>query len=159
MKILHKIRRKLPLIISAAIVIITLVALFVFSGQDGDESSKTSGVIVDLVIRLFRLSDDSKTLNTITFVVRKLAHFSIFAVLGASLYAFTYFLLLRRPYISTLIVGLAAAIMNELQQLSSAGRTASVRDVAIDFSGVITGSLIVWGITKLIRHKDSSAGK
>ncbi|MCD7783977.1 MAG: VanZ family protein [Oscillospiraceae bacterium] len=148
---LSKVKSKLPMIISATIVLITLVALFVFSGQDGDESSKTSGVIVDFVIKLFSLPDDAETLNTVTLVVRKLAHFTIFAILGASLYAFTSSLLLLRPYISTLIVGLCAAALNELQQLSSAGRTASIRDVAIDFGGVIVGSFIVWGIVKSVQ--------
>ncbi len=151
MKILSRIKSKLPLIISAAIVLATLAALFVFSGQDGEESSATSGVIVDFVMRLFNLPDDAETLNTVTLVVRKLAHFAIFAVLGASLYAFTSSLLLLRPYISTLIVGLCAAILNELQQLGSAGRTASPRDVAIDFAGVLVGSVVVWGIVRLLQ--------
>ncbi len=148
---LSKIKIRLPLIISAAIVLFTLVALFVFSGQDGDESSEVSGVFVDLVIRLFRLSDDAATLNTVTFVVRKLAHFSIFAVLGAGLYELMRSLMLKKPYIISLALGLVAAILNELQQLSSVGRTASPRDVAIDFAGVVVGSGIIFAITKLVR--------
>ncbi|MCD7823543.1 MAG: VanZ family protein [Oscillospiraceae bacterium] len=152
MKVLSRIKSKLPLIISAAIVLATLAALFVFSGQDGEESSQTSGMIVDFVMKLFRLSDDAETLNTVTFIVRKLAHFTIFAILGASLCQFTSSLKLLRPYISTLIVGLCAAILNELQQLGSNGRTASARDVAIDFAGVIVGSLIVWGIRRLMQN-------
>lgn len=147
---LSRTKNRLPLIISAAIVLITLVALFVFSGQNGDESFQVSGVFVDLVIRLFGLSDDAATLNTVTFVVRKLAHFTIFAVLGAGLYGMAYSLMLRRPYIISLAFGLVAAIINELQQLSSVGRTASPRDVAIDFAGVVVGSVIILAVTKLI---------
>lgn len=141
------------MIISAAIVLATLAALFVFSGQDSEESNQVSGVVVDFVMKLFNMSDDTETVNTVTLVVRKLAHFTIFAVLGASLYAFTSSLLLLRPYISTLIIGLCAAIINELQQLTSEGRTASIRDVAIDFSGVVVGSLIVWGIVRWVQNR------
>lgn len=153
MKTIDRIKGKLPLIISATIVLITLVALFVFSGQNGDESSATSGVIVDFVVRLFNLPDDAETLNTVTLIIQKLAHFTIFLILGASLYSFTYFLNLPRPYISTLIVGLASATINELQQLTSPGRTASVRDVCIDFAGVVVGSLIVWGIVRIVKSR------
>ncbi|MCD7805179.1 MAG: VanZ family protein [Oscillospiraceae bacterium] len=153
MKIPSRIRSKLPLIISAAIVIITFAALFIFSGQNGEESSKLSGVIVDFVMKIFKLETDAETVSTVTFIVRKLAHFTIFAILGASLYSFTRSLLLKRPYISTLIIGLAAATLNELQQLTSVGRTASPRDVAIDFSGVVVGSAIALGIARLISHR------
>ncbi len=156
MKMLSKIRSKLPLIISAAIVIGTFAALFMFSGQDGEESSALSGVIVDFVIKLLKLKYDASTVGTVTFIVRKLAHFTIFAILGASLYSFTRSLLLRRPYLSTLIVGLVAATLNELQQLTSAGRTASPRDVAIDFAGVVVGSAVAIGIVKLIRKNKTS---
>ncbi|MCD7847009.1 MAG: VanZ family protein [Oscillospiraceae bacterium] len=152
---LSRLKSKLPLIISAAIVIVTLAALFVFSGQDGEESSALSSKFVDFAIKLFNLPDDADTVSTVTLVVRKLAHFTIFAVLGASLYAFTSSLLLLRPYISTLIIGLCAAVLNELQQLTSEGRTASPRDVAIDFAGVVVGSLIVLAITKIINKKSS----
>ena len=153
MKVLSKLKSKLPLIISAAIVLATFAALFVFSGQDGEESSALSSIFVNFAIKLFRLSDDAETVSTVTFIVRKLAHFTIFAILGASLYSFTSSLLLLRPYVSTLIIGLCAAALNELQQLTSAGRSASVRDVAIDFAGVIVGSLIAWGIGRLVRSR------
>ena len=139
------------MIISAAIVLLTLVALFIFSGQDGDESSALSGIFVDFVMKLLKLPDDTETLNIVTFIVRKLAHFSIFTVLGAGLYGMAYSLALKRPYIISLAIGLVAAIINELQQLTSVGRTASPRDVAIDFAGVVVGSGIILVVTRLIR--------
>ena len=98
-------------------------------------------------------------------VVRKLAHFGEFLVLG-----FWFTLCLRvytRHYIRhiswPLLLGLLIADADELIQLYVAGRDSSVRDVWIDFGGVCTGvgcTLIllllfgaIWYLLGFGRHK------
>ena len=100
-----------------------------------------------------------------TAVVRKLAHFGEFLVLG-----FWFTLCLRvytRHYIRhiswPLLLGLLIADADELIQLYVAGRDSSVRDVWIDFGGVCTGvgcTLIllllfgaIWYLLGFGRHK------
>ena len=100
-----------------------------------------------------------------TAVVRKLAHFGEFLVLG-----FWFTLCLRvytRHYIRhiswPLLLGLLIADADELIQLYVAGRDSRVRDVWIDFGGVCTGvgcTLIllllfgaIWYLLGFGRHK------
>lgn len=63
--------------------------IFTFSAQTGDESSETSGAIVDVVLKVVvpnydQLSEEEQlnTLDEVTFWVRKAGHFSEFAMLG-----------------------------------------------------------------------------
>lgn len=74
-------------------------------------------------------------------IVRKLAHFAEFALLGF------WFMLCLRVYTRRfvrhvgwpLFFGLFVADIDELIQLYVPGRSSSVRDVAIDFLGVLAG--------------------
>lgn len=73
--------------------------------------------------------------------VRKMAHFTEFALLG-----FWFMLCLRvytRHFVKhvswPLFVGLLVAVLDETVQLYVPGRASSVRDVLIDFGGVLCG--------------------
>ncbi len=73
--------------------------------------------------------------------VRKLAHFTEFALVG-----FWFMLCLRvytRHFVKhvswPLFVGLLVAVLDETVQLYVPGRSSSVRDVLIDFGGVVCG--------------------
>ena len=84
------------------------------------------------------------------YTVRKLAHFSEFALLG-----FAYTLCLRvytRKYIRhvswPLLLGLLVANADETIQTFVAGRAGSVRDVWIDFAGCCAG--VVAGLCLMI---------
>lgn len=75
-------------------------------------------------------------LGTWDLVLRKLAHFCEYAILGA--------LLLRALGRETYAVaaGVVYAATDELHQHFVAGRHAAFRDVAIDAAGVLTGVLL-----------------
>ena len=66
-----------------------MVLIFVLSGENADDSSETSGKAVAKLIRLFipnfaELSESVKLeiKNMYQFIVRKVAHFTIYAILG-----------------------------------------------------------------------------
>ena len=65
-----------------------MLVVFLFSSQNGISSSKTSGVIVNKVVEIITNikdvpEDEIKSLtSTVSFYVRKAAHFSIYAVGG-----------------------------------------------------------------------------
>ena len=76
--------------------------------------------------------------------VRKMAHFAEFSVLG-----FWFMLCLRvytRHFVRhvswPLFFGLLTAVIDETIQLYVPGRSSSVKDVLLDFSGVLTGLFI-----------------
>jgi VanZ family protein len=78
----------------------------------------------------------SSGLGTWDFVLRKLAHLSEYAILGA--------LLARAlPGLAALWAGIAYAVTDELHQHFVPGRHAALLDVAIDATGVLAGILVL----------------
>ena len=91
--------------------------------------------------------------NKAEFVLRKLAHFSEFTLLGFLLSGLT------RPETPTpwrtrpFFLGLAAACIDETIQIYSPGRGSSLIDVWIDFSGITLGVLVSLLVYALISKK------
>ena len=91
-----------------------------------------------------------------TFVVRKLAHFSIFAVLGLlGFAAFSVDLPPRRAFPAALILGAVRAILDEVHQSFVPGRSCEVRDMCIDFAGVLLGAAFLLLILLFIKHQNN----
>jgi len=96
--------------------------------------------------------------NVTDHLVRKLAHFAEFGLLGAELIWLTH--LLRKLRLQTvlhcLLAGLSAAVIDETIQIFSA-RGSQAIDVLLDFGGVITGVLLVlliYGIRSAIKKRN-----
>lgn len=128
-----------------------------FSAQPAAESSKESGMVVgkilDMLAAISNISQENAVFINAEFIIRKLAHFTNFFILG-----FLYIMLadassegkrLFGAVSAALVCGLAGAALDELHQLFVPGRSAEVRDVCIDFAGVFTGCL-VYTVMKVI---------
>ena len=79
-------------------------------------------------------------------VIRKIAHFSEFTVIGGLLLSCAYSFDRFKPYrysFAVLFTGLFTAVTDEFIQLFSDGRSGQITDVLLDFSGVVTGTLIM----------------
>lgn len=115
----------------------------------GTASSAESGRVVALLRPLFQAVGVSDA-NLMTFVVRKAAHFSEYAVLGAIARTFWVRLAaeLAAPRVALLTLGTALTALvpclDETIQLFVPGRCGSARDVLIDLSGAVTGAFICW---------------
>lgn len=113
---------------------------FIFSNsmEAAAVSSAKSGEVLRMVNGLLsRMGLDLMT----SYQIRKLAHFAEFTVLG-----FWFMCCLRiytRKYVRhiswPLLLGLGIANVDETIQIYVSGRSSSVMDVWIDFSGVCTG--------------------
>lgn len=119
--------------------------IFFFSSQSGDESASLSGGITQAVVRIFvkgydALSPDRQLeiMDTASFIVRKLAHFTEYAVLGFLLYnlAGCY---VKRKRSTAFALGALYAVTDEVHQMFSEGRSPQLRDVCIDSAGVLAG--------------------
>ncbi len=89
-------------------------------------------------------------------VIRKLAHFGEFALLGAELGALFFInrgRCFKNAFYSALSA-LAAASIDEMIQLFS-NRAAMIRDVLLDFSGALTAIVLLWLLTQ---DKKSESG-
>ena len=115
---------------------VVFVAAFIFynSAQPADISGEMSGNLINWLQNTFGISVSQ-------FAIRKLAHFSEFALLG-----FLTFALIK--WKSVLVCGLYAAT-DEIHQCFVLGRSCEFRDWCIDFCGVMFGVLIMWLILKL----------
>lgn len=163
--------KKRQIILTLIPVLLIMGLIFFFSQQSGDDSSATSGKIVSVVLNLFVPDYDglpaeqqAQIMEKVSFIVRKLAHFSEFAALGFFLMLHIHTLGKSRnvklPWLWSWGIGTLYALSDEFHQQFIGGRAPSLRDVGIDSSGVISGTLIMllllFLIQKIKRHKRNS---
>lgn len=74
-------------------------------------------------------------------IIRKAAHFTEFFILGA-LVSCTVRAAGKKNLWIPLLTGLLVAVSDELIQLTQAGRSCEVRDMCIDFSGVLLAAVL-----------------
>lgn len=138
-----------------------MVLIFCFSAQDATASSKTSGTVVQKLCETFypkfgHISAEKQEtiISSFQFIARKSAHFLIYVVLGnLSLLAVISYKGLKfsvRPFIAAAVC-LAYAASDEFHQYFVPGRSCELRDVCIDFSGGVTGILLLLLLVKLIK--------
>lgn len=122
--------------LSLAFTLVMLVFIWGNSCMPGEESSEVSGFAAEVLARIF-----GDSVLQATFVIRKLAHFTEFALLG---FFVRWSGVLRRwPLAQAVLWSLLAAMADETIQLFVPGRAGMLRDVWIDFSGVLVGTGIL----------------
>lgn len=149
-------------IIFSVLIILNCIAIFLFSAQNAEKSSKTSGVIVNRVVDIVSIVNknvkEESLIDNVTFYARKLAHFSIYTLLGIWLLneMNTFKISTLKRVIICLSFGVIYAISDEFHQSFISGRSQEIRDVCIDACGVLFGCilvLIIGKILKLIKRK------
>ena len=138
-----------------------VLGMFYFSNQNGDRSNGISEDIVLHILNLLSISPDSsiKVMDLANFVIRKLAHFSEYTVLGIGLCGLMRVLVKRYWGIAAIVLGAVLASLDEFHQLFIPGRSAMVSDVVIDICGVVVGSIIFTLIILLQEKKRWNAKK
>lgn len=141
-----------------------MTAIFCFSAQPADESTETSSGFCILFSKLIYpdyASYDPEIqeimTESLTFVVRKTAHFTEYAVLGFLFYF--YFQDQKYNFLRSVTATGLYACTDELHQLFVPGRSGQLRDVIIDTCGGICGALIAFTILCILyylrNHKTS----
>ncbi len=157
--------KKLWRIVSISLCVLCVIFIFSNSLDNGEESTMKSGLVVAVLQGITDFFTDGVTVSE--NFVRTMAHFSEFALLG--------FLLLlcvktfTQRYLKNIFIvlftSLFVAVVDEILQLFSAGRASDVLDVAVDFSGAVTGMLVFVLFIKLlhiivsVRRRRKDAGK
>lgn len=161
-------------IIFFVLAIAVMVTIFVLSSQNAEKSSNTSKGLTKVAVKIIdseyeiRPPAVQKALwKKASFIVRKLAHFSIYMALGFCIScAVGKRRLLSAASFGVVAFGFLYALSDELHQMASEGRSCELRDMMIDTGGVLVGMLIsmaVFGIIALFskrktRRIDSAAG-
>jgi len=121
-----------------------MITIFVFSGQQGTESGDTSRKFTVAIIQVLTgksLALDDPFIEGIQLFIRKLAHFTIYAIGGFFImnYAYSTEKAMKQKIIYSITFGGAYAVTDELHQFFVPGRSGNIIDVGIDTLGVIAG--------------------
>lgn len=154
---------------SLALLIAWMGFIFYLSAETAAESTKTSGGLIESVLRWIYSdfknlpeSEQQSLIETLQFIVRKLAHFTLYGILG--LLSFLTFVtynklsLLRRTR-NSLLVCFVYAVSDEIHQYFIPGRSCEIRDVLIDFSGSVLVIILAYFITRKFFNKNIKAGR
>ena len=137
-------------IILIILILLWMYIVFGFSGQNGEESSGISFKISMLLTR-----NNEEVSRTIEPYIRKIAHFSEYAVGGILIFLLILTFEKISPKvrnISSIIITIIYAIFDEVHQLFVPGREGKIVDVYIDTLGIITGVIFINIIIKTFRN-------
>lgn len=137
----------------------TFGMIFNFSNQDSEKSGSTSQKVTEAItkdiksIQKLNKNEKAKVIDKIEDVIRKIAHFSLYALVGFLLMALfsTYNINEKNKIISTIIIGAIYAISDEFHQSFISGRSGQVSDVFLDTLGVTVGGLFILLIIKTVK--------
>lgn len=128
-----------------------LVAILSFIWGNSAMPGEASGALSDWLGAFLGKIAPFLTTEAGLHFLRKAAHFSEFAALGMTLSWLFGMVSQHKVWQFTLplLCGAAAACIDETIQIFSPGRYSSIIDVLIDFSGVLTGCLVLLIAVKL----------
>ena len=110
--------------------ILWMIFIFVMSQTPGNDSSKQSNFIVDIIIHILPITRD-----TLSFIVRKCAHMTEYAILAFLIYKTIVHI--EKSLVKSFIFTFLYACTDEFHQLFIAGRAGQFRDVCIDSTGAL----------------------
>lgn len=150
------------------LVLCSLGGMYYFSSQNAQVSGSQSQSVVRLIDKIrdkvtlqdeklikiqTKVYDELKRFGSKSYVVRKMAHFSIYALIGTSLLLFIYVFSKKLVLSSSIafLLSIMYACYDEYRQLSVPGRSGSIKDVFIDSSGALTGIILTFIIILIIK--------
>lgn len=138
--------------VMTAVTICFIAVIFINSLVPGDVSGQISGSILTWINGVF--SSIGLPLQMTHYVVRKTAHFTEYFILGVLLLATLrlYREKIKDGIFAVLFTGLSVPVVDETIQRFVDGRGGEIKDVWIDFSGVITGLFICFLISLCILY-------
>lgn len=137
--------------------LITMVIIFLFSAQKAETSAALSGQFGSFIEKILNGMDwllSEGILQWIKTYLRKIAHFVLYTLLGAFVMASVANTKIKKGVIKiglTAGIGLVYSISDEIHQLFIEGRSGELRDVLLDFAGVITGIILTLAVCKIIQ--------
>lgn len=129
------------------------IFIFVRASASGEQSSKESDQVTDIVVgAIDQLNPSDESIVDIygidkvkNFIRKGIGHFGLFLVLGAFGVP-TFILFIKKHYLAIileLISGFTIAGISEIIQIFADNRGPSFKDVLLDFSGYLTSSLLI----------------
>lgn len=129
-----------------ALIAVWIAFIFFHSLKPIDDSMKESGWVLAIIQKILPFMS--------MYLVRRLAHFTEFAVLGflaANLFGGRCQHKLS-ALVFSLMTGMTTALCDETIQLFSEGRSGRLQDAWLDIAGACTGALAAFAIRALVKH-------
>lgn len=143
-----------------ALTVACMVAIFLFSAQDAQESSETSSDFTVQILSAFTFFENlsaeqqAQTVADLQFAVRKCAHFSVYTCLGILMkLSFLYLPIKKRGTLFSFVSCVLYAVSDEIHQYFVPGRSCEIRDMTIDSLGALLGILLTAVCIYLIKRK------
>lgn len=129
-------------------IILCLLLIFIFSSSNGKESNGFSKGLINkgiiLYERITNTNIDNKVIITkLNYPIRKLAHFTIFLILGIFVYLYISTTNINNKVSISILICLICACIDETHQMFTFERTPKVLDVFIDTLGSMTAIIIL----------------
>lgn len=138
----------------------TFSIIFGFSNQDSKTSGGISQKVTEFIIKFIpsiqqtEENQREEIIDRIESVIRKIAHFSIYTLVGFLLMSLmgTYKIKEINQIGTSLIIGVIYASTDEIHQAFIPGRGPQITDVMLDSLGVLTGIFISMLLIETIRR-------
>lgn len=121
--------------------IIWMIFIFIMSNTNGNDSSSQSNFFANIILQFINIDKE-----TLTFLIRKIAHMSEYAILAL----FTYYALIKIAFNKriifqiTFLISFLYACSDEFHQLFISGRSGQFTDVLIDSTGCLIMLLFLY---------------
>lgn len=142
------------------IVLVWMIVIFSFSNQPAEESNKLSdGFINNTIIKVYEVFNGAASeekqeelISKYSYPIRKLAHFTIYFILGVLVFIFlNQYIENKNIIIYSLLICFIYACTDEFHQYFIDGRYCSFIDVFIDSLGSLI-SILLLSIKLLKKH-------
>ncbi len=135
-------------IIYLLFILLILSSIFFFSSKNSNESNGLSKKLINNTINVIETItnkdlNNKEIVNTLNYPIRKLAHFTIFLLLGISIFLFINTFNINKKILISILICVVCASLDEFHQVFSLGRSPLLLDILIDSIGSITGILIL----------------
>ena len=131
--------------LSVFLVIIWMIVIFMLSSFNGNISSVQSDGIVSLLARIIHYTGD---IDILRFIVRKVAHFTEYLILGILVINALKYNSIKDMIKLSILICILYASLDEIHQLFVSDRAGNIFDVLIDTLGSLTGIFLYKVIRK-----------
>ena len=149
-------------VVNICFLVLWMALIFSFSNQKDIDSSKISDGFIDrTVVKIYKAFNEnitkekeSEIIGKYTYPIRKLAHYTLYFVLGIlSFLVVKDYSINKKLIIYSLLICFLYACSDEFHQLFVIGRSASIKDVIIDTFGSFCSISIFYIFNKKISKR------
>lgn len=120
--------------------LIWMIFIFIMSHTNGTDSSNQSNFFVEIILKIIYINPE-----TLSFLIRKAAHMSEYAILFLLIYyGISKTIAINHILSTSLFITFIYACSDEFHQLFIPGRAGQFKDVMIDTSGALIMLIIIY---------------